>query len=242
MRLLVLTQINQGRQNAGVIFKINVPSTDNESYYHKSIAIPVMDNLINNLEDRIADTSHTELFSLLPSVCLPKQFDIDLTVDKLIKNFGDDLQCIVPTIFRSELKRWVMRWEIETEKRKIRKAKGISKSKHFRVDEKASYNVKDPPCSFLESLEFADIDCSPNILQLSIIGGVSPTGSTEAEQTASGIRRLKSPYRNTMSDEEEGDLNLIKLQKLAEIDDDEVIKVFIQLHSRRLFTEHLLRL
>ena len=45
-----------------------------------------------------------------------------------------------------------------------------------------------------------------------------------------------------MSDEEEGDLNLIKLQKLAEIDDDEVIKVFIQLHSRRLFTEHLLRL
>ena len=45
-----------------------------------------------------------------------------------------------------------------------------------------------------------------------------------------------------MSDEREGDLNLIQLQKLAEIDDNEVIKVFIQLHPRRLFTEHLLRL
>ena len=45
-----------------------------------------------------------------------------------------------------------------------------------------------------------------------------------------------------MSDEREGDLNLIQLQKLAEIDDNEVIKGFIQLHPRRLFTEHLLRL
>ena len=73
------------------------------------------------------------------------------------------------------------------------------------------------------SLEFADIDCCPNILQLSIIGCVSPIGSREAERLASGIRRLKTPYRNTMSDEREGELNWIKLQKLAEIDDNEVI-------------------
>ena len=30
-------------------FRNNVPSTDNESYYRRPIAIPVMDNLINNL-------------------------------------------------------------------------------------------------------------------------------------------------------------------------------------------------
>ena len=88
-------------------FKNNVPSTDNESYYHQSIDIPVMVNLINNLEDRMADRSHTEPISLLPLVCLSKQFDIDLTVNKLIKNFGNGLQCIVPTVFRSELKFWV---------------------------------------------------------------------------------------------------------------------------------------
>ena len=58
-------------------FKNNVPSTDNESYYRQSIDILVMVNLINNLEDRMADRSHTELFSLLPSVCLSKQFDIN---------------------------------------------------------------------------------------------------------------------------------------------------------------------
>ena len=143
----------------------------------------------------MADRSHIELFSLLPSVCLSKQFDIDLTVDKLIKSFGDDLQCTVPTIFRSELKRWVKQWETEMEKCKKRKTEVISKSKHFRVDGKASYSVKDPPDSFLESLEVADIDCYPNIRQLLVIGCVSPIGSTEAERAASGIRRLKTPYR-----------------------------------------------
>ena len=158
----------------------------------------------------MADRSHIELFSLLPSVCLSKQFDIDLTVDKLIKSFGDDLQCTVPTIFRSELKRWVKQWETEMENCKKRKTEVISKSKHFRVDGKASYSVKDPPDSFLESLEVADIDCYPNIRQLLVISCVSTIGSTEAERAASGIRRLKTPYRTTKSDEREGDLNLLK--------------------------------
>ena len=127
-------------------------------------------------------------------------------------------------------------------KRKKRMAEVISKSKHFRVDGNTSYSVKDPPDSFLESLQFADIDCYPKIRQLLIIGCVSPIGSTEAKREASGICRLKTPYRKTMSDEREGDSNLIQLQKLAEMEDNEVIDVFIQLHPRRIFTEHLLRL
>ena len=175
-----------------------------------------MDNLINNLEHRMADRSHTELVSFLPSVCLSKKIDIDLTVDKLIKNFGDDLQCNVPTIFRSELKRWVKQWETEIEKRKKRKAEVISRSKHFRVDGKASYSVKDPPDSFLEFLEFVNIDCYPNIGQLLILGCLSPIRSTEAERAASGICIW---IHSTMSCEREGDLYLIQLQKLAEIDD-----------------------
>ena len=34
-------------------FKNNVPSTDNKSYYGRYIAIPVIDNLINNLEHKM---------------------------------------------------------------------------------------------------------------------------------------------------------------------------------------------
>ena len=39
-----------------------------------------------------------------------------------------------------------------------------------------------------------------------------------------------------MSDEREGDLNLIQLQKVTDVDENEVIKTLIQLHPRRIFT------
>ena len=39
-----------------------------------------------------------------------------------------------------------------------------------------------------------------------------------------------------MSDEREGDLNFIQLQRVPDVDENEVIKTFIQLHPRRLFT------
>ena len=79
-------------------FRDDVPSDDCESYYRRSITIPVMDNLINNLEDRMADRKHTEIFSLLPSVCLSEHFNLNTSAEELIKHFGDDLQCKIPTI------------------------------------------------------------------------------------------------------------------------------------------------
>ena len=79
-------------------FKDNVPSTDCESYYRRSITISVMDNLINNLKDRMADRKHTEIFSLLPSVCSSEHFKLDTSAEKLIKHFGDDLDCKIPLL------------------------------------------------------------------------------------------------------------------------------------------------
>ena len=38
----------------------NVPRTDCESYYCRSIVILVMDNLINNLEDRTVDRKYKD--------------------------------------------------------------------------------------------------------------------------------------------------------------------------------------
>ena len=69
-----------------------------------------------------------------------------------------------------------------------------------RADGKKAYQVVEPPDGLLDSLKLADKDLFPNIRRLLIIGCVSPIGSTEAERAASGIRRLKTPYRSTMSD------------------------------------------
>ena len=82
----------------------------------------------------------------------------------------------------------------------------------------------------------ADEDFFPNIRKLLTIGATSPIGSTEAERAASGVRRLKTPYRSTMSDTREGDLNLIQLQRVVpEIDINEVINIFKKMRPNRLF-------
>ena len=69
------------------------------------------------------------------------------------------------------------------------------KAKEARVDEKKSWNIVEPPDSFLETLKYAEPDFYPNIRQLLIIECVSPISFAEAERAASGVRRLKTPYR-----------------------------------------------
>ena len=80
----------------------------------------------------------------------------------------------------------------------------------------------------------------PNIRKLLAIGCISPIGSTETERAASGMRRLKTPYRSTMSDSREGDLNLMQLQKVTETDISKVAEIFVNLNSRRLFMSNSL--
>ena len=36
-----------------------------------------MNDLITNLQDRMSDSNHTEIFALLPSICLSPDFDIE---------------------------------------------------------------------------------------------------------------------------------------------------------------------
>ena len=109
-----------------------------------------------------------------------------------------------------------------------------------RADGKKAYQVVEPPDGLLDSLKLADKDFFPNIRRLLIIGCVSPIGSTEAERAASGIRRLKTPYRSTMSDIREGNLNLIQLQRLAEIDIEDVAQIFINDNPRRMFDSSII--
>ena len=69
------------------------------------------------------------------------------------------------------------------------------KAKEARVNGKKLYNIVEPPDTFLEALKYAEPDFYPNIRQLLIIECVSPISFAEAESAASGVRRLKTPYR-----------------------------------------------
>ena len=84
----------------------NVPGEDNETYYRRSIVIPVMNDLIKNFQDRISDRNPAEIFVLLPSICLSPDFDIEQSSAKLYELFKTGLNSVTQfTIFRSEVKR-----------------------------------------------------------------------------------------------------------------------------------------
>ena len=56
----------------------------------------------------------------------------------MIKHFGDDVQCKIPTIFRSESKRWVKQWRIEMENRRAEYSTTATNTKEARVNGKKS--------------------------------------------------------------------------------------------------------
>ena len=89
-------------------FRSNVPSEDNESYYCRAIGIPVMNALMSNLNNRMADRSQTKPFSLLPKVCLSPQFNFENSVACFLQSFRTDLPSGKKLIlFWSEIKRWI---------------------------------------------------------------------------------------------------------------------------------------
>ena len=63
---------------------------------------------------------------------------------------------------------------------------------------KLTYQLLEPSDSFINALQMADPD-SFSLFDYLTIDCVSPVGSTQVERPASGIRRLKMPYRSTMS-------------------------------------------
>ena len=111
-------------------------------------------------------------------------------------------------------------------------SKPIKKLK--RVDGKDCYMLEEPTDSLIETLNATDKYYFPNLYKILEIACISPLVSTEAERTASGIRRLKTAYRRTMTDERERNLNLIQLQGMAEIDTIKVANIFIKSGKRRL--------
>ena len=97
------------------------------------------------------------------------------------------------------------------------KIQGASKTRK-RGDDRAGFILEDPQDGIIEALNFADTDVFPNIRKLLILGATSPIESSKAERAASGIRRIKPPYRVTMGDKRESDLNLLNLQRISNID------------------------
>ena len=78
-----------------------------------------------------------------------------------------------------------------------------------RVDGKQQYQV-DPPDNILETISLVDYDLFPSVKKQLAIGCISSIESPQAERAASGVRRLKNPFYNTMREQCDSDLIFTK--------------------------------
>ena len=98
-------------------FRDNVESNDIEEYFRRSVAVPFLDSITSQLRSRLADRNQVELFNLLPSVKLSKEFDVLKAVQILKSKFSLDMEDD-GLHFKSELLRWKRHWEKEMADRK----------------------------------------------------------------------------------------------------------------------------
>ena len=108
------------------------------------------------------------------------------------------------------------RWISYCQRIKKKRRRAVKKSHRIkeRVDGSTAYELNEPTDSFLAAIKLADLDSFPNIRQLLTIGCISSISSFEAELTASGVIRLKIPYRSTIGEDRESGLNFLQLQQL----------------------------
>ena len=96
------------------------------------------------------------------------------------------------------------------------------------------FQLKNSTDSLISALNAADIDNYRNVWKPLETTCISPTGSKEAGRATSGIRRLKTAYRSTMTGEREENLNLIQMQSLIDSDVSKLSGIFIMNCNRRL--------
>ena len=109
-----------------------------------------------------------------------------------------------------------------------------------RCDGKQAFVIPEPPDGLADALRVADNDIFPSIRRLLVIGCTSPEGSCEAERAASGVRRLKTAYRSSMSSERESNLNLIQMRPDLLDSSARIANAFIEQKPRRLFSQSIL--
>lgn len=92
----------------------------------------------------------------------------------------------------------------------------------------------DPPQTLVETLDFADPELYPGIYVAVKTLLTYPVSTCVAERSFSSMKRLKTPLRNTMSEDRLSSLSVLHIHKHKELDVNEVISEFARRKNRRL--------
>ena len=127
-------------------------------------------------------------------------------VEDIYNYYGDDMHMTLDE-FKGEVTRWRHRWPITED---------------------------DPPQTLVETLDFADPELYPGIYVAVKTLLTYPVSTCVAERSFSSMKRLKTPLRNTMSEDRLSSLSVLHIHKHKELDVNEVISEFARRKNRRL--------
>ena len=196
-----------GRQ----LHRDNIPSDTPEEYFHRSITIPFLDQLIQHLSSRFSALQSTAVrgLCLVPSVLVSLKTSDDL--DDLVRMYQDDLP--LPATWEAELHRWKLSWQ-----------------------ERAG----DLPDTAAKALNACNTLHYPNVHTLLQIICTLPVTTSTCERSVSVIRRLKTYLRATMGQERMSGLALMHIHYDIQLDVDEIINRFARISPRRMALENFI--
>lgn len=185
----------------------NIPSSSPIDHYKKSVAIPLLDSLIIQMQDRFSDEDRhaRHLLYLVPSIIVNNTQELSEAAKGMLF-WENDLP--FPKSLGNELRRWQTMWQSAE---------------------------KELPNNLLLALCAIDEDTFPNIHRLLLIACTLPISSAEAERSFSLMKRIKTCTRSTMSEERFSDLAVIAMHYPERFEVDEICDAFVKAHPRRLF-------
>ena len=185
----------------------NTPSSCPIDHYRKSMAIPLLDSLIIQMQDRFSDEDRhaRHLLYLVPSIIVNDSLELSEATEGML-SWENDLP--FPKSLGNELRRWQSMWQSAE---------------------------KELPSNLLLALGACDVDAFPNIHRLLLIACTLPISSAEAERSFSLMKRIKTCTRSTMSEERFSDLAVIAMHYPERFEVDEICEAFVKAHPRRLF-------
>ncbi len=183
----------------------NIEHGSTEEYYRRSIILPLLDSLIQQMNDRFGSTQMIEakLINLVSSVITTFT---ELSYEDATSFFKDDLpsSSLVPT----EVWRWRQKW--------------------------CQVDAAEQPATLYTALKACDKDFFPNIHVFLRIACTIPVTSCENERANSVLKNLKTFLRNTMGQERLSSLALMHIHYNLPIDLEDVIDTFKLKCNRRI--------
>ena len=182
--------------------RANYQSESAEVYFRRRLYIPFIDHLILSLEDRFNPSSRRvcKINSFLATNIHHKTSkELKETVRELELIYKDDLDLVHSNLLQ-EVEIWKIRW---------------------------SQNVELRPNSIIENLKVCDSSLYPGLHLILKIFCVLPVTTCECERDMSALKREKTSFRSTMTEERLNSISLIHIHKKRKIDVERVVDIFM---------------